>query len=507
MLDTFLRRGGYEVVCATNGFVAMAKLREFGPAAFAAIITDHLMPELTGLGLLEKIRLIDPTLATIILTAAEERQVVTAALRGGAVDFLTKPFDAQILMRSTRSAVAETQRRRSIQAAQERLHTLAAIQQQLTPRLHTSTEGGGRSPSLRTRFYPIDEAGGDFSTVVASGNGQYTLALGDVSGHGVREGFLAAYFQGMVRGLFESGRSISEIAARCNTCLLNEWASDQAMDLPVSISAAFVRIDCGLGIAEVVNCGCPSPLFSSSGCSNTPARGGRPLGWFEPLQSMKAELQLGPSPSCYMWSDGLEDHAAAELISPLALAHRILEDGDQQSMDRLLASRKDDILVSRLSWSNTDETPQWLPLLSESYPGDQSGDIDSLQGWWKRSLQVALPALAKDILDRVLLCCREAVLNGLIHGCGASATMSCRLDISISADQGALLAVIDDDGLGFPPGAGRDDDEHVSLGLKLMSSLASSLSHSRQGARLTLRFDLPADPAASKPGGNAQVRP
>jgi PAS domain S-box-containing protein len=93
LLQHSLQRNGYEVVAANDGQEALTVL-ENSPS-FAVLVTDLLMPNLSGLDLIREARRLDPHLQTIVITAADSLDMAISVLReGGVYDYLQKPFDS-----------------------------------------------------------------------------------------------------------------------------------------------------------------------------------------------------------------------------------------------------------------------------------------------------------------------------------------------------------------------------------------------------------------------------
>ncbi|MFA4986472.1 MAG: sigma-54 dependent transcriptional regulator [Candidatus Brocadiia bacterium] len=68
-------------------------LESFKPAFYSAAIIDVRMPKMDGLTLLTKIREQDPELPVVVLTASDQWETAVNALRLGAFNFITKPFE------------------------------------------------------------------------------------------------------------------------------------------------------------------------------------------------------------------------------------------------------------------------------------------------------------------------------------------------------------------------------------------------------------------------------
>jgi len=67
-------------------------------------IIDMVMPEMTGLEVLNHLRLLSPATRVIILTSAESEGAYDAALEAGAFGFFSKPFDADEFLASVAAA-------------------------------------------------------------------------------------------------------------------------------------------------------------------------------------------------------------------------------------------------------------------------------------------------------------------------------------------------------------------------------------------------------------------
>jgi two-component system, NtrC family, response regulator AtoC len=90
VLEAMLKKEGYEVATAADGLEALQVLKE---EKIAAVATDLRMPRLNGMGLLDRIMRDDPALPVIILTAHGTVANAVDALKKGAFDYLTKPFE------------------------------------------------------------------------------------------------------------------------------------------------------------------------------------------------------------------------------------------------------------------------------------------------------------------------------------------------------------------------------------------------------------------------------
>lgn len=102
-LQRLLKVAGLEVVSfgTAEDFLQSRKLRDVG-----CLVADVRMPGMSGLELLAKLKAEDCPIPTIFITAHDDDKIRLQAMRTGAVEFLTKPFAAGILLERVRLALA-----------------------------------------------------------------------------------------------------------------------------------------------------------------------------------------------------------------------------------------------------------------------------------------------------------------------------------------------------------------------------------------------------------------
>lgn len=89
-----LRNYGYDVTTAFNGSEGIKYVQE---TKFDLILTDIMMPEKNGYDLAEEIRLTDNKTPIIFMTAKEDKPSQMLAYSIGIDDYVTKPFDIDLL--------------------------------------------------------------------------------------------------------------------------------------------------------------------------------------------------------------------------------------------------------------------------------------------------------------------------------------------------------------------------------------------------------------------------
>jgi len=92
----FLEKKGYEVVTVTNGTDAIEECRQ---RTFDLVLLDEMMPGLTGLETLQRIKELQPTVPVVMITKSEEEDIMNQAVGQNIADYLIKPVNPnQILL-------------------------------------------------------------------------------------------------------------------------------------------------------------------------------------------------------------------------------------------------------------------------------------------------------------------------------------------------------------------------------------------------------------------------
>lgn len=518
-LCLLLRRSGYEVLEANDGREAQDLIE--GPAgpAIQCIVTDDQMPGLGGQDLVRWLNARWDRPAVVVITASADKETIESYLRGGAVDFLEKPFDGARLLTAVGGAVEVTARRRAQAAIEREARNIKARQ----------SRGMAKTPdgSVRVFHHALHIVGGDFFGVYEIDPGRRLMLLTDVSGHGLEAGYVSAFFQGMVSGMLSKGTPVEQTLRAFNRILLDDapnpaagWDPAEEGYCPVSVALCAIEVDERRETFSVWRCGSPLAVWTDlNGSARNVAYGGsHPVGWFPDLLTAAQSQALTPNSAVYIWTDGLEDLAEDFGVSTLSAAHRLLASRRDQA-PAWLAEAADDVLVARIALTPQARAEGGLEvILLHAYRHDDWRGIDDIQNYWARSIRFALPGIGEFPLYDLLLCLREAVLNAVMHGCreGELAWLA----VSVDRRGGRLRARVDDPGEGYefdrPAGGGAADGagafEDGHRGLLLMREFTSRIQFENRGATVTMDwdlepsdFDLPAEEAAGGPPGRQEM--
>ena len=167
-LERTLAREGYAVVVAPDGRAALERLEAGG---IDLVLSDLRMPGMSGLELLPRAKAVAPDVDFIMLTAFGTVEEAVKAMKEGATDFLTKPFQRAQLTKVVRQALE----RRSL-IAQNR-----ALRQRLDDLL-SQGDTIGVSPAFRRMMALVKQVASSSATVLIqgeSGTGKELVGAGD----------------------------------------------------------------------------------------------------------------------------------------------------------------------------------------------------------------------------------------------------------------------------------------------------------------------------------------
>src|SRR5256885_6193177 len=93
---------GYQVDQACDGVEALERMSELPPDI---VITDLTMPNMDGMALIKALRERDRELPVIVASSVIELRSAVTAMRAGATDYITKPFDFEELLLALERAI------------------------------------------------------------------------------------------------------------------------------------------------------------------------------------------------------------------------------------------------------------------------------------------------------------------------------------------------------------------------------------------------------------------
>ncbi|HFL6898889.1 TPA: two-component system response regulator RssB [Pseudomonas aeruginosa] len=320
-LAAYLEDSNFKVLQALNGLQGLQIFESEQPDL---VICDLRMPQIDGLELIRRIRQTASETPIIVLSGAGVMSDAVEALRLGAADYLIKPLeDLAVLEHSVRRALdraylrVENQRYRdkleaanrelqaSLNLLQEDQNAGRQVQMNMLPVTPWSIEG----LEFSHRIIPSLYLSGDFVDYFRVDERRVAFYLADVSGHGASSAFVTVLLKFMTtRLLYESRRNgtlpefkPSEVLAHINRGLINTKLGKHVTMLGGVIDLEKNSLTYSIGGHL------PLPVLFVEGQASYLEGRGLPVGLFDVATYDDRVMELPPSFSLSLFSDGILD--------------------------------------------------------------------------------------------------------------------------------------------------------------------------------------------------------
>ena len=320
-LAAYLEDSNFKVLQALNGLQGLQIFESEQPDL---VICDLRMPQIDGLELIRRIRQTASETPIIVLSGAGVMSDAVEALRLGAADYLIKPLeDLAVLEHSVRRALdraylrGENQRYRdkleaanrelqaSLNLLQEDQNAGRQVQMNMLPVTPWSIEG----LEFSHRIIPSLYLSGDFVDYFRVDERRVAFYLADVSGHGASSAFVTVLLKFMTtRLLYESRRNgtlpefkPSEVLAHINRGLINTKLGKHVTMLGGVID---LEKNC---LTYSIGGHLPLPVLFVDGQASYLEGRGLPVGLFDDASYDDRVMELPPSFSLSLFSDGILD--------------------------------------------------------------------------------------------------------------------------------------------------------------------------------------------------------
>ena len=326
-------------------------VQELARTKIDLVISDYLMPEMTGIDFLVKMKELQPDALRILLTGfADKENAIRAVNTAGLYQYLEKPWDTEALLLVVRNGLKERSLHSQLSEKVKALDRLGSEHRNLAER-HTSLERElemaarvqqslfpAEPPQIEgfqfSSFYrPCRAIGGDYYDFFLRPE-RLVFLVSDVSGHGVQ----AALASMLLKAIFHD----AEVRAQDPAELLRQMNTQLHRFLPEGMFAAAIVIWLDR-LAERLylgSAGLPPPfvLCSSERRLDEIPLSGSPLGIFGaggPSCFDVKEVKMSPRDVLLIASDGLSETSGKddELFEERELRQSLLDllgkDGDQ----------------------------------------------------------------------------------------------------------------------------------------------------------------------------------
>ena len=365
-LAATLKPAGYQVLVATNGQQALDVMAKVRPDL---ILLDIMMPIMDGFEACANIKANADwhDIPIIFLTAKTETADLVKGFELGAVDYVSKPFNAHELMARVHTHLTVDRLRTSVS---EKNAALEKAQQQMSAELDLARAMQvailpSRFPVAvgcdgAARMLPATTMGGDFYDFIELPGGRIGLVMADVSGKGVPAAFFMAVARTNLNALAATASGPADCLQRTNDVLLTQ----NPMDLFVTVFYAV--FDPATGVLTYSNGGHNPPLLrrANGQVEMLTSAAGLVLGMF-PASYDEDVAQLAPGDTLVLYTDGVTEafNVDVQMYEEARLVERVRDDGGATAkglvtaiFDSVIgfsgaAPQSDDITVAVLSWS------------------------------------------------------------------------------------------------------------------------------------------------------------
>src|SRR5712675_127673 len=124
IISSMLSAAGYQTKHASSGLKALEMLN--AGSEFELVLSDLMMAEMDGIGLLERSKEKYPDMPVIMVTAVHDISVALAAIRNGAYDYLLKPFEREQMLAMVKRALEHRKLKLENRTYQSNLESLVA---------------------------------------------------------------------------------------------------------------------------------------------------------------------------------------------------------------------------------------------------------------------------------------------------------------------------------------------------------------------------------------------
>lgn len=328
-----LSGSGHRILAARDGATALEIARKARPDL---MLLDVMMPGLDGFEVCRRIKSSPETLGTVVIFLSARGEVTdkVSGLELGAIDYITKPIQAEEVLARVSVHLSRLHLERALRQSRDRLDKelagAAHMQQLLLPAAPPS------HPSLQfgTYYQTSRHAGGDYYDLLDLGRDRIGILVVDVSGHGAP----AAIVMAMIRAIVHSYPGVADdppaLLHYINRHFRFLW------ETPMYATALYAVIDVAHRTMRMSSAGHPLPLLQRGGRTSTLAGDtAMCVLWDELGEVPVIEYALTAGDAIAFYTDGITDRQAASgaMFDLERLSDALARAGDRAAADVVTA--------------------------------------------------------------------------------------------------------------------------------------------------------------------------
>ncbi len=314
MMQRTLQNAGFDVVTAENGKKAIELLSD----QISAILLDIQMPEMDGMECLRYIQKNYKDLPSIMVTASDDVSNAVDAMKYGAFDYVTKPFNPKELIALIKQAVKACEQARRLKEMEAELAKAREHEINIAARIQTTLLIGQPPQDLKGMqvaqlTIPSQKIDGDFYDFFRLNEQSLDVVVGDVMGKGIPAALLGAAMKNHFL------RVLNELSCLENSKQLpnpekivssvHDGMIDQMEELETFVTLCYARFDLSKNLFVFVDCGHMRTIHFHNDSSRCNLLQGEnmPLGFpeTEPFKQISVPFKSGDI--FFFYSDGLTE--------------------------------------------------------------------------------------------------------------------------------------------------------------------------------------------------------
>lgn len=370
-LKNVLEKWAHQVVVCHDGKTA---LRMMKTQRIDLLLTDWMMPELSGLELCRRIRNDSEHthyVYIILITARSSNDDLVIGFNSGADDYISKPvllrelevrikagqrvmnLECELLEKNNQLKSAHKEIKKNYQKIKKDINAAVKIQQSLLPK----SADIALPVNIAWDYRPADELAGDLFSFYPLDDTHLALYLIDVSGHGVPAAMLSVYLNKILcpeqcsefvyyENSNDNSSSYFRDPAAIIQLLNKNFLHNNDDSLYCTMIYAVINTQTGDGV--LCQAGHPYPIIArQNGVVDVLGQGGYPVGLIDGAQYENVSFHLSPGDRFLLYSDGITE--CFDINDRLYDMQR-LQDVMQQSSQESLQQSINNVVSSVEQW-------------------------------------------------------------------------------------------------------------------------------------------------------------
>ncbi len=504
LVKRILQKAGYDVVIAENGLRAVELMTD----RIDAVLLDLHMPEMDGLACLRIISRKYKGLPPIMLTASDDVSNAVEAMRYGAFDYITKPFNPKqvlALVKKSSQAYEQAKRLRKVEAEliRAREHEFFVASEIQRTMLMGQPPDDFEGLGVASLTIPSQRVDGDFYDFFKLNDHTLDLLVADVMGKGLMAAFLGAAMKSrFLRVMNElevsSGRQAQPSPEQIITAV-HAGMIKQMEDLETFVTLCYGRFDLEAAQFIFVDCGHVRTIYYNAQANKITLLQGvnMPLG-FPEIDPFKQIIQpFSPGDLFVFYSDGLTEatNHEGEMYGERRLTDLIFKNAGFENENLLKTIRQ---RIENFTGSKTFDDdftcvlvridqPLNRPLITATDKLEIKNDLDELASVrsFVRNFCETVPVnrFGAKPMDNLEIAITEVVTNIIRHAYKSQKGRKIVIEAESYAEK--LVLMVYDWGCGFDPEKVPppefDGSKHGGFGVFIIRESVDEVIYSRNG--------------------------